>query len=246
MGLLEDIFINPMGHHYTVPATLVYGIIFIAAIYLIYKYVLKRFGIKIDLTFILSLVPFIIFGGMTRALRDAGMYTGYLFVSPGLYATLFFITLAALSFSVLIQRKYKIKYWKTMIIIGSVLVAFDVFLVATVGIKNWSALYIFPGLFILWGIVFIILHKLFPKRLDKINSIALFSQMMDASQSFSAVTFFGYSQQLPVVNSLTSVFGAWIIFPVKFLIVFSVLWSIDKYSNDTELNNWLKLAVIIL
>ncbi len=246
MSLIDDLFVSPMGHHYTLPAILLYGLLFVVAIYLVYTHILKRFKVRIDLVFILSLVPFIIYGGMTRALRDAGAYTGYFFVSPGIYITLFFITLASLTFSILIQRHFKISYWKSMVIIGSILILIDVALVASVGIKNLSAFYIFPGLFALWGVVFLILHKLYPQYLSNINALALFSQMMDASQSFSAVYFFGYSQQLPVVSGLTSIFGPFIIFPVKLLIVFGALWSIDKYSNDTELNNWIKLGIIIL
>ena len=246
MSLIDDLFVGPMGHHYTIPAILLYGLLFIVAIYLVYIYVLKKIKVKVDLVFILSLVPFIIYGGMTRALRDAGTYTGYLFVSPGIYITIFFITLASLIFSILIQKHFKIQYWKLMVVIGSVLILIDGFLVASIGIKNLSAFYIFPGLFVLWGTVFLVLHKLYPQYLSNINALALFSQMMDASQSFSAVYFFGYSQQLPVVSGLTSIFGPWIIFPVKLIIVFAVLWSIDRYSNNTELNNWIKLGIIIL
>lgn len=246
MSLIDDLFVSPMGHHYTLPAILLYGLLFIVAVCLIYMYILKRFKVKVDLVFILSLVPFIIYGGMTRALRDAGAYAGYLFVSPGIYITLFFITLASLIFSILIQKHFKVSYWKPMVAIGSLLILIDVILVASIGIKNLSAFYIFPGLFAMWGVVFLILHKLYPQYLSNINALALFSQMMDASQSFSAVYFFGYSQQLPVVSGLTSIFGPLVIFPVKLLVVFGVLWATDKYSNDIELNNWIKLAVIIL
>src|SRR3989338_3136757 len=114
MSLIDDLFVGPMGHHYTIPAILLYGLLFIVAIYLVYIYVLKKIKVKVDLVFILSLVPFIIYGGMTRALRDAGTYTGYLFVSPGIYITIFFITLASLIFSILIQKHFKIQYWKLM------------------------------------------------------------------------------------------------------------------------------------
>lgn len=246
MSLIDELFMGPMGHHYTLPAILLYGLLFIAAIYLVYTFVLKKFKVKVNLVFILSLVPFIIYGGMTRALRDAGAYTGYLFVSPGIYITLFFITLASLIFSILIQRRFKISYWKPMVIIGSILILIDVILVASIGIKNLSAFYIFPGLFALWGTVFLLLHKFYPQYLSNINALALFSQMMDASQSFSAVYFFGYSQQLPVVSGLTSIFGSWIIFPVKLAVVFGALYAIDRYSMNTELNNWMKLGIIIL
>ena len=246
MSLIDEIFIGPMGHHYTLPAVIAYGAIFLIALYLVYKHLLKRFEIKIDFTFILSLVPFIIFGGMTRALRDAGVYQGYFFVSPGIYISIFLITLASLALSILVQGKLKVSYWKPMVVIGLVLILFDTVLVASIGIENWSALYIFPFFFALWGLVFFVAHKIWPKYMTDMNSLALFSQLMDASQSFSAVYFFGYGQQLPVVSGLTSIFGPWIIFPVKLFIVLAVLLIIDKSSKNVELNNWLKLAVIVL
>src|SRR3989338_1140506 len=101
MSFVDEFFLNPMGHFYTVPGMLVYAIVFIAALFLVYKYILKKSGMKIDLVFMLSLVPFIIFGGSTRALRDAGFYTGYFFVSPGIYVTVFFITLLSLGLAIL-------------------------------------------------------------------------------------------------------------------------------------------------
>ncbi|MBI5332243.1 MAG: DUF63 family protein [Candidatus Aenigmarchaeota archaeon] len=246
MSFIDDYFLNPMGHYYTLLGVLVYAIIFVIAIYLVYKYILKRFRIAIDYIFILSLVPFIIFGGMTRALRDAEVYKGFLFVSPGIYVTIFFITLISLAFSILLQRKFKIPYWKTMIAIGTALVLLDAGLVALVGIQNWSALYIYPAFFALWAIVFLALHKFYPQYMSNINALALFSQMMDASQSFIGVAFFGYYQQMPIVSVATSFTGAWIIFPIKLLLVFALLWTLDRYSDNIEMNNWIKLAIIIL
>ncbi len=246
MGLIEDVFISPMGHHYTLPAILFYGLLFILAVYIVYFQILKRFNVKVDSVFIYSLIPFIIFGGMTRALRDSGAYTGYFFVSPGLYVTMFLVTLCSLASSILIQRKFRILYLKPMVAIGSLLILYDIFLVASIGIKNWSAFVIFPSLFVFWGAVFFLINKKYPEKLSNINALALFSQMMDASQSFSAVYFYGYSQQLPVVSGLTSIFGPFVIFPVKLAIVSLVLFAIDKYSKDLEMNNWMKLAIIIL
>ncbi len=245
MGFIDEYFLNPMGHYYTVPAMLLYGALFVIAIYLSYKYILKKIGLKIDLIFIISLIPFIIFGGSARALKDGGFYTGFFFMSPGIYVTVFFITLLSLLVSILVQKKFKIAYWKLMVLIGSVLVLFNVFQVLSIGIQNMSAIYILLGLYFAWGLAFFGINKIYPK-LSIENSIVLFSQMMDATQTFIAVTVFGYGQQFPIVSGLTSLFGPWVIFPVKLIIVYTALYFLDKETSNSDMKNWIKIGIIIL
>lgn len=246
MGFIEDYFTSPMGYYYTIPGVLTYAVLFMVAAYIVYKHILKRFAIPIDTKFVVSLIPFIIFGGMTRALRDAEFYKGFLFVSPGIYLTVFLITSALLTISVFVQRKWGVPYWKTMLLAGSALVLFDALAVAMIGIARLSALYIFPAFFAAWGLAFFLIHKKLPRFMSDVNAVAMFSQMMDASQTFVAVTFFGYSQQMPMVSGLTHVFGAWVIFPVKLAITYAALLLIDKYAGNAGYSNWLKLMLIIL
>ena len=110
MDFINTYFIEPMGHYYTVPGTLVYAVLFIIAVFLVYKYFLKK--LRINEKFILSLLPFIILGGVMRSLEDAEFYSGYFFVSPGIYITVFFIALISLLFSIQLERHKKIEYWK--------------------------------------------------------------------------------------------------------------------------------------
>ena len=62
-------YITPLCHYYTLPATLTYGLILVAAVAGLYK-LLQKLKIAIDRDFFIGLLPFIIYGGWTRALRD--------------------------------------------------------------------------------------------------------------------------------------------------------------------------------
>mgnify|MGYP001600313578 CR=1 FL=1 len=152
---------------------------------------------------------------------------------------------AALSVSVAVERKLKTPYWKTMLLIGAALVAFDAWGVAVVGIRNWDALYIYPAFFVAWGAVLAAALKAF-SRIGRVNALVLFSQMMDASQTFIGVSLFGYAQQMPVVSGLKYLAGAWAIFPLKLGLSAVILYAVDKYAGNEEYGNWIKLAIIIL
>ncbi len=245
MGFVEEYFSGVMGHHYTFIGVLSYGIIFAAAVYLVYEHLLKRIGFRIDGRFMLSLVPFIIFGGTTRALKDANFYQGFFFMSPGIYITIFFITLLSLLLSIAAEKRFKKPYWIFMLGAGSALVLFDLAQVAFIGIENWTAIILILGLFGVWATVFSGTHFLLPK-FSKTNAGVVFSHAMDASQNFIGVAVFGYAAQMPVNFAAESFLGSWIIFPIKIGVVLAVLLLIDKYSSDREFNTWLKIAILIL
>jgi uncharacterized membrane protein len=239
----QKYFIEPMGHYYTLPGTIVYAILFIIAVFLVYKYFLKRF--RIDERFMLSLLPFVILGGVMRTLEDAKFYSGYFFVSPGIYITVFFITLISLLFSIQLEKYRKIKYWKTMLLIGSALLLYNILHVILIGIVNWDAFFGIAGLMLLWSVVFFSVQKFLSKYLSRTNCLILLSHLFDASSSFVAVTFFSYSEQHVLPGFLFPIFGAWILMPLKIVVVWPALYYIDKI-KDKNFRTWLKIAVLIL
>jgi len=241
---LQKYFIEPMGHYYTLPGTIVYAILFVIAVFLVYRYFLKK-RFKINEKFMLSLLPFIILGGVMRALEDAQFYSGYFFVSPGIYITMFFIALISLLFSVELEKYRKIEYWKTMLFIGSLLLFYNILQVMIVGIVNWIAFFMIAALMLFWsGALFPIQH-FFPKYLSRTNYLILLSHLFDASSSFIAVTFFSYSEQHVLPGFLFPIFGAWVLIPLKIIVVWPALYYIDKV-RDKKFRIWLKIAVLIL
>jgi uncharacterized membrane protein len=83
------------------------------------------------------------------------------------------------------------------------------------------------------------------------NAGILSSHFMDASSTFVALTFFGYVEQHVLPSFLIDLAGgpaagAWIMFPMKILVVGGVLLLLDKYSEDEQFKNFLKLIILIL
>ena len=70
--------------------------------------------------------------------------------------------------------------------------------------------------------------------------------MFDATNTFVALYFFGYNEQHFVPNIFISLFGPWIFIPIKAIAVIAALVLIDRYSDDKEFNNYLKLVIGIL
>ncbi|EMR73420.1 putative membrane protein [Thermoplasmatales archaeon SCGC AB-539-N05] len=72
---------------YTLLSEITYGVILVAALYFIYK-LLKRLEIQIDWHFFLALLPYILFGPISRVLEDTGFFKApiiYFFISPLIY-----------------------------------------------------------------------------------------------------------------------------------------------------------------
>ncbi|MEM4258324.1 MAG: DUF63 family protein [Candidatus Thermoplasmatota archaeon] len=72
---------------YTLISEITYGIILIVALYGIYK-LLRKLDIRIDWRFCLALMPYILFGPVTRVLEDAEYFTEpfvFWFISPLIY-----------------------------------------------------------------------------------------------------------------------------------------------------------------
>ncbi len=72
---------------YTIVSELTYGVILIVSLLAIYK-LLKRLNITVDWWFCVALLPYILFGPVTRVLEDTEYFTEpavYTFISPFIY-----------------------------------------------------------------------------------------------------------------------------------------------------------------
>ena len=243
---INDNFLTPLCHYYTPIGTITYGIALIFVVWGTYK-LLRRLKIKIDRNFFIGLFPFIIYGGLTRALRDhmRGIYQSNLFCSPPIYFFIFAVTWASIFLGLLIEKKTKKKYTydKTMLAVGSLLVLYDLTLI---DITNWTGFMIIVGIVSTWAIIFFTLSHFKPKWLSSINAGILVSHMLDASATFTALTFFGYYEQHVLPTFLINIFGPWIMFPLKISVVWIVLYIIDGSKEDKNMKNILKIMILIL
>lgn len=102
---------------YTLVSELTYGIILIIALYAIYK-LLKRLEITVDWRFALALMPYILFGPVTRVLEDADYFNEpfvYWFISPLIYLQIAVYALGFLIIGYYLERLSKRKSHKTIL-----------------------------------------------------------------------------------------------------------------------------------
>jgi len=242
---------------YNIVNTLTYGLFLgLIVFYLIPR--IKRFIPRIDLNFILALVPFMVFGASMRELVDRGfgIYSGhsvypenFYLVSPWIYFTMFFLTLAGLAISLLIQKRFKIAYPKTLFILGSILALYNIYLIV-LNMKTIEPLVLVIISFILISTLLLVLVRLL--KLDFMffekNYLVALAHIFDASTTFVGIDFYNNVEQHVVPNLFIGMFHtAAIMFPLKVLVVLPALYLIDKeLSNDEFSRRFIKLVIIII
>lgn len=100
--IVSDAAGHPVTHNgvtaqqgYTILSEITYGIILIISLFIIYN-ILKKLKIVVDWRFCLSLLPFIIFGPVTRVLEDTQYFEDpfvYWFISPLIYVQIGLVAL---------------------------------------------------------------------------------------------------------------------------------------------------------
>ena len=242
---INENFLSPLCKYYTPIGTITYGLLLVMCVVGLYK-LLRYLKIKIDKRFFIALFPFIIYGGWTRSLRDymMGIYQSNLFCSPPIYFFIFVVTIVSFLIGIFVERKLKLmKYEKVAIILSLPLLLYNLTLT---NIVNWQGFGIIFFLFIFWLALFFGISKFKPKFLTKENAFIVSSHLLDASATFTALTFFGFYEQHVLPSFLISIFGPWIMFPLKIVVVWPVLYYIDKTEDDVFFRNFLKIVILIL
>ncbi len=246
-------FSGPLCKYYTPIGTLTYGLILVVAVALVYK-LLEKLKVKIDKQFFYALLPFIVYGGFTRALRDhsIGPYAtqAWWWCSPPIYFMIFALALGSLLAGLLIQRYTGVKYWKITASVGSVLLLYNLWLLVSYGgIKNPAGFGITLGLITAWTVLFFAIRRFWPSSrrvLTKTNTGIILAHLLDASSTFTALTFFGFYEQHVVPTLLINIFGPAVMFPLKLVVVIPVLWYVDKSRESEQFRGFLKIIILIL
>ena len=97
---LYKYYIDPivLGQPYNPVDTLTYALIFLLAVYLVYRW-LARGGVPVDRDLVLSTLPYVVLGGLLRVVEDTGLVPApyrYLLVTPLIFLAVFGFTAAAL------------------------------------------------------------------------------------------------------------------------------------------------------
>ena len=189
-----------------------------------------------------------------------------LFPTPGSYIFTFLFALGVLLLSLGIQRltakSSKIPYWKPMFVIGIIACGLNVIMLPFT--NPWGAGAIlgitaaFSGAF--FGLTYLKERKVIQEysshtKNKRFNPLALFSRvnssllsahMLDSSATFVSVMFFGYYEQHPVPRLFIEAIGPWTFFILKLAVILPSLYIIDRYAEEGEFKNFLKIVILIL
>jgi uncharacterized membrane protein len=265
--ILQNGWFNPVN-------TMVYAIVLVIAVFLVYK-LLKKMHIKINLYFLLAILPFIFWGSSTRVLHDAAFagalatpelnafYNSPIFPTPGSYLITFLLALIVLLVSLAVQRfttgkgfmsrKGGVPYWKLMFVIGTVLCAINIWFLP---ITSFFPLLLILTITVFWILLFFAVYRIsgigwFRKQrithlFSPANQGILGVHLFDATATFTALSIYGYLEQHVVPNLVIPILGPVSMFLLKIIVVLPVLWIIDRYGEPGNFNNFLKIIIIIL
>jgi uncharacterized membrane protein len=244
-GIMEYIRQNFIYLHpgYTILNTVVFGIILGISILLIIK--MFKYIKKDPADLMIPLIPFIFFGSSARALVDNHIYPlTYLLVTPGIYVLTGSLAIITVLAAVFIERKTNFDYRYIIFAFGAVLCIPNVIYMGPVNII--AALEV-VGVWALISSVFILLRNKWSLLSNKFNLSVLMAHLFDASSTYIAVDFYGYSEQHVLPSALTGLVGSAIVmFPLKIVVILGALYVIDTYIEDRTVANMLKLAIFIL
>lgn len=241
---------------YNIFNTLTYGALLALSLFFIYK-LLKKLALKIDKNFFIALLPFIILGSVLRVLEDMRFFSlpfAYLFISPIIYIFVGMIVIGIVVFSAFINKKF---VNSILFITGIILLA-----IATIPcfLTYWrypDALVIIPCLSALATVCVFLIFRALSVKIPTLktylsfSSLALFgAHFLDASATYAGIDFYHYGEKHPLPIAAIGIFGsAWIMYVLKFIVVFLVIYLLDiKYKSLLNENaRWLvKICVFIL
>jgi len=260
---------------YTYVSEISYGIILILSLFGIYK-LIKKLNIVVDWRFALSLMPYIIFGPVTRTLEDTEFFSEplvYWFISPLIYLQ---IAIYAIFFMVLghyLSKKFKksgltvnnvIFIGGMIFLIPSLYPVFDWIIgnywSETTGVSSVVLLIALALVFLVVGIVYLIAYIFRDNEKisvfkNPLNLAMLSGHLIDGITSYISIKDpfllgLNYAEKHPASNFLLEIWGP--LFPiVKFVLIMSVIFIFDVFYKDElkdyiNLVNLLKIGILIL
>jgi len=263
-------YIDPItqGQAYNVVDTLTYALILVAGVYLLYRWLststwLADIGLKIDQSFILATVPYIILGGVMRVIEDTGMITGdwkFLLITPLIYFVLFAFTVSMMFLSRYLVIQGFTKNFVTFYAGAGIFALF----VASLILVAWSTTHRGIDFFILFIIPFMALAATtvvwaFMRYIlswkyvaDPLYITLLFGQLLDASATSYGIDFHPhvqYVEQHVVGSYLINLTGtALVMFPLKLIVLFPAIYVMQMFRKEANPAFWhlVLLAMIVV
>jgi uncharacterized membrane protein len=260
---------------YTIISEITYGIILILALYAIYK-LLKRLNIAVDWRFTLSLMPYILFGPISRVLEDTGYFDEpvvYWFISPLIYLQIAVYAIFFLLLGYYFENKFKklnLTVNKVIFLGGLIFFIPSLYLIVqwilgdrwggTTGVRFDVFLIVLGLILLIVGLVYLVSYfyrnkEKFAAYKNPLNLAMLSGHLIDGITSYISIKdpfFMGlyYAEKHPASNLLLEIWGP--LFPiVKFILILVVIYIFDVMFKDelkhqNTLVNLLKIGILIL
>ncbi len=257
-------YIDPIRYEqpYNAVETITYALILIAAVYLIYRW-FRCSGFELDGKFVLSTLPYVIFGGVLRVVQDTHMIQSdaqFLIVTPFIYFVIFFFTFGMLLFSRYLQKSGFIDDY-AKVYAGAGIFAI---LCASLVLLSWGLYHTRIDLFVLtviplmaltattavWAFMRYVLKWQYVS--DPLYVALLFGQLLDASATSYGIDFhpgIHYIEQHVVGSSLIEMTGtAFVMFPLKLVVLFPAIYIMQLYRKEANPVFWhlILLAMIVV
>ena len=168
---------------YTILSELVYGAFLVLFIYLLYR-LFEKYGIRADMRFVVSTLPFIVYGAVSRVVEDAGILAeplSYLFISPVIYIQIGILFALALVYGMRVRGSTAFGY--TMLANNiAYLIVYMIFL------PDYCSHSVHPLAFALFSLVaFALYHR--SREKDISTSIASFGMLAMLSSLYVVTSF---------------------------------------------------------
>lgn len=242
-GFVKEYYIDSIVYKegYNIVNTITFAIILLVAVYLLYRFLEKRF--TIDKKFVFSTVPYIIFGSSVRVIEDAGFLkppVSYVFMSPLIFFLIFLLAFPTL----LLARKFtKEKYYAPYSAVGLIATTIPLFLLFT-NLKVVNPFVLPYGLTIATAIS-ALFYLALPKTRNLLSLAVMFSHMLDGFVTFIGIQYHGYVEIHVLPSIIVERIGAFALPIVKFAVIAGILYIIDTSEEKVDLRNFIKLALLV-
>ena len=239
---------------YNLVNTATYAIIlFLLAAYVIFP-LLKRSVVKPGFRFMLSLLPFILFGSTFRVLNDMGLFAktcsplelGFYTFTPGIWFLTAAIAIGSLLIAKRIAGENENKFYNHFAALG-LLFAVPVVIYEFTIFLAWSGFLIALGMAAALTLAakFIVEFKWKEFFRDRLNILVVAGQAIDGSATFVATQLYRCGEQHPLSEAVLGV-NPFLFIIVKLVIAVLIIYSVDGEIKDENTKQFIKVAVTIL
>lgn len=253
--------LNVLENGYNLINSLIYSVIgVIIYFFVVYPYLLFR-KIKINNYFIFSVFFFVVIGAVikmfsfsqgtlyfVKELSNNPLSLSFYLYYPNIFILLLISYFVIFESSLLISKRFKIDFYKLIFYVSLILMLFFLFILIYNSVNFLFSLKLLLFSVIIFLVIFFIFKLLKQNMfLKKINSFVFFSQILDSFITFYFTYFFStqFIEKHVLSNILISI-SPFLFLIVKILLILFIIYLIDKYIKDLNLNAYFKLFIIII